>query len=124
MAYAATVSIKALGKTRVVTISESDCAVGDEATINLGFSKGRVVKQACAKTSGTAAEVNPVIGTETNPAGNGIIVANVTAGDPIANVVQGGMPFDCNGTLYHRSQPNSGADNVIESIYFILEGWV
>lgn len=124
MAYSATVDIKALGNTRVVTITETDCGAGDEATISLGFSKGRVIKQASALTSGDASTVNPVLGTASNPAGNDIVVSNVTAADPVANVVSGGgMPFDCTGVLYHRSKPDAGANNVIESVYYIFTGW-
>ena len=123
MAYAFSTSIDQLGNQLVVTIAESDCGSTDEATIALDFSRGRVIKQACSKTSGTATTVNPVLGTAAAPAGNTIIIANDTADDPVANVVQGGMPFITNGTLYHRSQPDAGADNVVESIYYIVKDW-
>jgi hypothetical protein len=123
MAYAFSTSIDQLGNQLVVTIAESDCGSTDEATITLDFSRGRVIKQACSKTSGTAATVNPLLGTAPNPAGNTVVVANDSAADPVANVIQGGMPFLTNGTLVHRSQPNAGADNVIESIYYIIKDW-
>lgn len=123
MAYSADVSIKSLGSAHVVTITESECASTSEAEIPLGFSKGRVWRQASALSAGTAATVNPVLGNATAPAGNSIVVANVDADDPVGNIISGGMPFDCNGTLFHRSQPNAGADNDVETIYFITKGW-
>ena len=125
MAYAAAVSVSNLGNVYVVTIAETECAATSEATISLGFPLGRVLKQACSKASGTAATVNPLLGTTANPANNSIVIENTTAAQPVANVVSGGgMPFVSNGTLYHRSKPNAGTDNTIETVYIILSGLV
>ena len=117
------VQVSRHGSEIIVVITETSAGASTEATIPIGIKKGRVLRQMCDLTSGSGATVDPILGIDTNPAGNNVIVENGTAGDPIDNVWSGGVSFACQGTLYHRSNVNSGSDNAISTTYHILVGW-
>lgn len=104
-----------------VRIAETDCASTSEATIALGvpcfFS---VLAQRGKITSGTGATLDPILGTATAPAGVEVVAENGTAADPVNNAPTGGAPgYTSTGTLYHRSRPNAGTDNVITTEYIL-----
>lgn len=124
MAYAASVTVVRSGTDVVVTISETECAAASEATINLGVQHFRIHRQLVALTAGTGTTIDPVIGTDSNPAGNSLLLAN---GDPAAavdNSLTGGVAcYDPNGTLFHRSQPSAGTDNAVSTTYLITCGF-
>lgn len=106
-----------------VTILETDCAVGDEAVIPGMPIQGTCRRQICVLDSGTAATVDPVLGAVPNPAGTiYIVVENAVPGAVIDT--QGVATYVSEtGILYHRSRPNAGADNVVQTIYDISIGW-
>ena len=122
MASTATVTRK--GTEVVVSITGTSIAAATEATINLGFTKGRIMRQVCVKTAGAGSTVDPIIGTAANPSGATVVMQNDTAAASIDNQVTGGVPFyTSTGILYHRSVPDSASDNSITSEYLILVGW-
>jgi len=123
MAYANTVTVTRTSREVVVTVTETECEATSEADpIDLGFSRGRILRQTCVKTSGAGATVDPIIGTTTNPSGAAVVLENDTAAATVDNQVAGGATF--NGSiLYHRSNPASGTDNAITTVYHILIGW-
>jgi len=123
MAYANTVTVTRKNREVVVTITETECAAGSEADpIDLGFSRGRILRQACVKTAGSAATVDPIIGTATNPSGASVVLENDTAAATVDNQITGGATFN-GSVLYHRSNPASATDNSITTTYHILVGW-
>ena len=125
MAYAATVTVTRKGSEVVVTIAETEGAAASEATIELGFTKGVILRQLADKTAGSASTLDPILGTASNPSGNTVVIENDTAADPIDNSWSGGgVTFHTStGKLYHRSVPDSGSDNTIATEYHIKVGW-
>ena len=124
MAYAATVDPNRQGTEITVTITEVEGAAASEATIQLGITKGRILRQLVSKTSGSATTYDPILGIASNPSGNNVVVENDTAAAVIDNSWTGGVPFNTpTGILYHRSVPNAGSDNTTSVVYYILVGW-
>lgn len=127
MAYAASVSIAFDGVNAVVTVSETEAASASEATIQLPFFAGRIVKVISHLTAGTGTTVNPVIGTATNPAGSEadtvLSIAPASAAAAINAVTDPPPPFlTSDGQLYHRARVDAAADNSISTIYYIQRG--
>jgi hypothetical protein len=121
---ASTATVLRKGSEVVVSITGTSIAAATEATITLGFTKGRIMRQVCVKTAGSGSTVDPIIGTATNPSGATVVMENGTAAASIDNQVTGGVPFYApGGILYHRSVPDSASDNSITSEYLILVGW-
>lgn len=107
-----------------ITIDETDCGPADEtpAILNIPVA-GMVRRQICVLNSGTATTIDPILGTIPNPAGTiDVAVENET---PAATVdTQGVATFvSPAGVLYHRSRPDAGADNAIQTVYHIGIGW-
>ncbi len=124
MAYAGAVTVTRQGVEIVVKIAETEGAAASEAVIPLGVSKGRILRQMVAKTSGSAATYDPILGIASNPSGNDVVVENDTAAATIDNSWTSGVPFEApTGILYHRSVPNTGSDNTTAVVYLILVGW-
>lgn len=136
MAYSSTVTVRRLDeKNWHIKIEEIDASSSSEVTIprlaNAGGDQtsliptvGTVTRQSCLIISGTGTTVAPVLGTATNPADDTIIVKVATA---VADAdVQGRATYyvpSAGANLYHRSNVNSGTNNVITTIYHITEGW-
>ena len=76
MASTATVTRK--GNEVVVSITGTSIAAATEATIPLGFTKGRILRQGCVKTAGSGSTVDPIIGTATNPSGAAVVMESGT----------------------------------------------
>lgn len=125
MAYTATVTVTRPGNGDYqITINETDCGPTSEAVITGVPVEGTVRRQMCILNSGTAATINPVLGTQTNPVGTPYVaVQNLTAAALVDT--QGAATYTTPGspTLYHRSQPNAGTDNVVQTVYHISLGW-
>lgn len=123
MPYAATVTVTPIGqKAYRVTIAEVDCGPTDEAQVPGLPVQGAVRRQLSQKGAGTAATIDPIVGIATNPSGNDVIVENDV---PTTQVdVQGFASYlSATGTLFHRSRPNAGNDNVVTTVYHITTGW-
>ena len=124
MAYAAAVTVTRRGGEIRVTISETEAAATSEATIDLGVQSFRVHRQICQLASGSGATVDPILGNATAPAGANVILENDPAAAPCDNSVTGGLTaYTSNGTLYHRSNVNTGTDSTIVSTYHVTVGW-
>ena len=136
MAYSATITVIRIDeKNWRVKIDEIDAEATSEATIlptaNSGADQvsqlpriGTVTRQSCYRISGTGTTVRPILGTATNPSADTIIVQVASASD--STDVQGQATYykaTSSGSFYHRSNINSGTNNVITTIYHIKEGW-
>ncbi len=84
----------------------------------------RVHRQICQITAGSGATVDPILGNATNPSGANVILENDTASATCDNSVTGGLTaYTSNGTLYHRSNVNTGSDNSCVTVYHVTIGW-
>ena len=100
------------GNEIVVQITETSASSSTEETIDLGVTKGRILRQVCIKTAGSASTVDPVLARTSGGTGINIVVENA------------GIPFySSTGKLYHKSSPDTGSDNSISSEYLISVGW-
>ena len=112
------------GNEIVVQITETSASSSTEETIDLGVTKGRVLRQMCVKTSGSASTVDPILARTSGGTGVNVVVENGTAAATVDNQVTGGVPFySGTGKLYHKSSPDTGSDNAISGEYLILVGW-
>lgn len=112
------------GKGILVTISETGAGSSTEETLAIGIQKGRVMRQVCRVTSGSASTVDPILTRVTSGTGIDIVLENDTAAATVDNSVSGGVPFfAASGNLFHKSVPNAGSDNAIASEYYIVDGW-
>jgi hypothetical protein len=125
VAYANTVAVARKGLEILVTVTETGAGTSDEADpIGLGVQKFRVHRQICVKTAGTAATVDPILGSTTNPSGASVLVENDTAGATINNAITGGATcYSSTGNVFHRSVPNTGTNNAMTTEYHITIGW-
>ena len=112
------------GNEIVVQITETSASSSTEETINLGVTKGRVLRQMCVKTSGSASTVDPILARTSGGTGVNVVMENGTAAATIDNQVTGGVPFySSTGKLYHKSSPDTGSNNAISAEYLIIVGW-
>lgn len=145
MAYAFTTTVRWLGPTEFsIRIEETDCAAGDEATVDVAAPAlgpgpplvGKVLRQTCVLESGTATTINPVLREVpvANPdAVTRVVVENDPNVQPIPAIVdtEGVAVYDDAtpsplgpwGRLFGQSRPDAGADNVIVTIYRISTRW-
>jgi len=123
MAYAAVVTVTTVGGDTIVEIAESDVAAGDEATIAGVPSTGRILRQTCVLTAGTGTTVNPVLAISAGGTGVNIIVSNATPAATVDNADPTVAWHGGSGTIYHQSNVDAGADNVISTRYLIEAGW-
>lgn len=118
------VTITRKGIEILVEITETSVSSSTEATIALGVTKGRIMRQVCVLTSGSGATVDPILARTSGGTGANVVVENGTAAAIVDNQTNGGVPFySSTGVLYHKSVPNSGSDNAVTSEYLILVGW-
>jgi hypothetical protein len=125
MSYAASVTLTHIGgRDYKLVIQESEAGAATEATITGLPTKGIVTAQLATKASGTAATIAPILVTA---AGSVLAVQTViqaTAAADQSNQADPPAQYQVdNGTMYHRSVCNAGADNVITTVYFIRAGW-
>tara|TARA_R100001086_G_scaffold53381_1_gene23835 strand:+ start:11882 stop:12250 length:369 start_codon:yes stop_codon:yes gene_type:complete len=112
------------GNEIVVQITETSVSSSTEETIDLGVTKGRVLRQMCVKTSGSASTVDPILARTSGGTGVNVVMENGTAAATVDNQVTGGVPFySSTGKLYHKSSPDTGSDNAISAEYLIIVGW-
>ena len=118
------VTVTRQGKEILVQITETSVSSSTESTITIGVTKGRILRQVCALTSGSGATVDPVLARTSGGTGANVIVENGTAAATVDNQTNGGVPFYAStGILYHKSVPNTVSDNAVTSEYLILVGW-
>ena len=135
MAYTATTTVEHLlgsAPARVfrVTVTETECANSSETTFQLSSSGGLhpvkiglMYRVQSVKSSGSAATLQPRLGSAT--AATGVQVQYLaTAGasvddQPAAPVAICGTST---GTFYHRTQPDTGTNNAVTTVYLVKEG--
>lgn len=125
MAYAATATLTHIGgRDYKLVISETEAGAATEATITGLPTKGVVTAQLATKASGTAATIAPILVTASGSALAVQTVIQATAAADQSNQADPPAQYQVdNGTLYHRSVCNAGADNAITTVYFIRAGW-
>ena len=112
------------GNEIVVSITETSVSSSTEATIALGVTKGRILRQTSALTSGSGSTVDPILARTSGGTGINVVGENGTAAATVANQTNGGVPFyTSSGNLYHKSVPNSGTNNAVAAEYLIAVGW-
>jgi hypothetical protein len=128
MAYNAIVTLTKLDeKSFVITIVETDVQVASETLIGALPSYGRIIRQKTVLTAGTAATIDPIIGTATNPSGVNVVLENDTPGAITDNQPVGGACYQANpGNLFWRSRPNAvgGVENDVTTELLFRTGWV
>ena len=118
------VTVSRKGNEIAVSISETSVSSSTEATITIGVQKFRVLRQLCQLTSGSGSTVDPILARTSGGSGINVLLENDTAAATCDNQVTGGVVcFSSTGTIYHKSVPNSGSDNVVSTEYAILVGW-
>jgi len=132
MAYAATrtysESVIAGRRHLLITISETELAAASETTLALGYfpsGKWKIARIKDLLVSGSGATIAPVFGTATDPT-SGTVAYVGTSGVAAAShdTTNSGAGFVGDGaTLYWRSVPNAGADNVASTKLYLAEGW-
>lgn len=130
MAYAATITVTEANsgpfRGYVLTIAETDVASTSEATIALATeglpTVGRIWAQIASLDSGTGTTIDPILGDVTDPATGAWKVENDTAAALIHNQAATAIRYSAT-TLYHRSVPDAGTDNVVTTRYYICAGW-
>jgi hypothetical protein len=132
MAYASTITVTEMQAASfagwLLEISETDAAASSEVEIVLADyglpAFGRVITQAGKLTSGSGANIDPILGSATDPSTAIWRVENATPHAHVHNVPATGIPYGNEITsFFHRSGVNTGTDNAITSRYYILKGW-
>lgn len=135
MAYTSTVTVEHIAgaypeRAFRVTITETECGTTSEASFTLSSAGGmhpvrlaQVYRVQAVKSSGSAATLQPRLGSAAAATGLQIQYLATAAAQvddqPAAPVVIYGTSA---GTYYHRSQPGTGADNAVQTVYIIEEG--
>ena len=144
MAYAFAVTVSQVGPSEYsVRIEETEVGSTSEATVDVltaALGPGpplvaNVIRQKCVLKSGTATTINPILSEVPDPGANPgrVVVENDPANQPLLKVAdtQGlasyydatQSPLGAWGRLFHRSQPDQGTDNVVETTYLISTRW-
>ena len=126
MSYAAVVDVEQVGDNEwEIGITETDCNSSSVATITNLPIVGTVLRQMCILQGGVATTVNPILGRNNPPSGDGVVVENETAAATIDT--EGTAVYAVDGaasaTLFHQSRPNAGNANTVRTIYRIRSGW-
>lgn len=125
MAYAFTSTVTHEGGPDYkIVIQETEAGAATEATITGLPNKGEILNQACTKASGTAATVAPIVVTTSASSAAVFTVCEATAAADQSNAFEPAARYSIeNGTLYHRTVCNAGADNVCTTVYLLRAGW-
>lgn len=135
MAYSGTATVEHLAggdgerKFRVI-ITETDCGSTSETSFTLPVAGhlrpvriAQMYRVQAVKSSGSATTVQPRLGSAAAATGVQIQYLATAAASvddqPAAPVVIYGT---AGGVFYHRSQPDTGSDNAITTVYIIEEG--
>jgi len=107
-----------------VSIAGASVAAATEVEITGLPTHGRILLLREALVSGSGTTIDPVLGTATNPA-TSALVENDTAASAVVLQSNGGPVhyYSATGSLFYRSVPDSGADNVTAAEILVLEGW-
>jgi len=127
MAYSFTVDRVLLGGGDMkVVITETDCGPTDQAVLTQMPRVGTVVRQTSVLSLGDSVQVNPILGWQPDPAGDGaagVICENATPARICDNSGNAAYALgDGLATLYHQSQPDTDTNNVVETVYLIRAG--
>lgn len=106
-----------------VSFSETNISVSTEVQI-VGLPKmGRIMRAKFEKTGGSATQLNPIVGTATDPGGVTRVYEYDVDEDVSTDIdVQPGVNgalFNCTGVLYHRTVPDTGSDTDTNVYYLI-----
>lgn len=128
--YTITAATKASGWR--ITIAETEVGASSEVEITQALlgkpipPRGRIMRVKSSRAAGTAANMQPTIGTATNPAGATIAYqADLTAVSVVVDdAPTDGATYELSGSsLFLRSKPDAGSDNTITTTIEIYPGW-
>lgn len=128
--YTITAATKASGWR--ITITETGAGASSEVELTPALVgkpiplRGRIMRVKSARSSGTAANMQPTIGTATNPAGATIAYqADLTAvAVGVDDAPTDGATYELSGTsLFLRSKWDAGSDNAGTTVIEIYPGW-
>ena len=128
MAYGFTTTVKALdvdgAQCYFVTVVETDAATTDEYTVTGLPTHGRIVLFIAKKGAGAAATIQPAFTSVAGAASTdlGFITAQPAAAAYFNDQSTVRYMNLVNGTLYGRSKPDAGADNVVTTWMLIIPG--
>ena len=85
---------------------------------------GRIISQECILSAGTGTTIDPILGSQADPATGAWKVENATAAAAVFNVPATGIPYGPEITsFFHRAVPdNVAADHTITTNYYVLKG--
>jgi|13_taG_2_1085334.scaffolds.fasta_scaffold50692_2 hypothetical protein len=103
------------------TVSFTGADANAEAIISGVPEKGYITRIHAVKTAGSAAHIQPVVGTATNPEGTlaQILLVAASSGIHIDEVPTEPIPFSSGSKLFIRPKPDAAADNAISIELFI-----
>jgi hypothetical protein len=114
----------------LVTVAETELAAASEYSIDMAGLFGKttpnwkLVRFKLIETSGTAATYAPVWSNTTAPASTqGGYVGTLSAAASQDSTNTGAGWVGTGATFYGRSVPNAGADNIVTSYLYFVEGW-
>jgi hypothetical protein len=131
MAHAYTIAKTVIDGEWSIRITETGAQASDEVPLNLTTlgralpDQGRVLRVKCAHGSGSATEIQPVIGTAPGVAGVDVIFeADATEVSIVVDEAPTtGSSFRLvEGALYFRSRANSGSNNAVTTIIELVGG--
>ena len=131
MAYAAaiTYTTKVIAGRRclLVEVAETELAAASEYELAMGrlpSGMWKLVRYTLVETSGTAATYAPIFGAATNPtAATSAYVGTLAAAGSQDSTNSGVGWVGSGSSLFVRSVPNAGADNVVTTRLYFVEGW-
>jgi len=126
MAYSFTPVVTRLAaETWMVSITELDVGVADEATVDLALfgapSGGMVTRQQGYILAGPATTLNPILESDDAVAHRIVVCENEAA---IATPDNSGFAsfHSVSNKLYHRSRPDVGGGNILTFYFFTVHG--
>ena len=128
MAYAGTIGLVPLGSGayEIVVSETAEAALTSELSVRLPSLTFRIYSVTFRKVSGSATTLQPTLGNVTDPTHveNIALQVDEEAGPKsIAYATPICAHTAPDFSVFHRSKPNAGADNVIEVRYRIRLGW-
>lgn len=132
MAYAGVITYASVNagfrKSLHVTLAETEGAAASEKEIPIGryFESGiwRLVRVKLVETSGDAATYAPKFGTATNPTSGTIdYVGTLSAAASQDSTNTGAGWYGYGTSLFWRSVPNAGTNNITTVHLYFVEGW-
>lgn len=113
----------------IIDIAETATSNGETRTLtpesNQRFPRaGRVMRLSSGFTSGTGTTLQPIISSSSTDFETGYVVFETSAEAAPDEQPQGGARYGFTGnSLYYRSNPDAGSDNIIFTRILIKAGW-